>query len=56
MEERSLGPVVGPGTYRTFEGDAATATAVVDAALASGVTTFDSSPMSGAAEASTASA
>jgi diketogulonate reductase-like aldo/keto reductase len=52
MEQRRLGPVVGLGTYRTFEGDAATATAVVNAALASGVTTFDSSPMYGAAEAS----
>ncbi len=52
MEQRRLGSVVGLGTYRTFEGDAATATAVVDAALASGVTTFDSSPMYGAAEAS----
>jgi diketogulonate reductase-like aldo/keto reductase len=52
MEQRRLGPVIGLGTYRTFEGDAATATAVVDAALASGVATFDSSPMYGAAEAS----
>ncbi len=52
MEQRRLGPVIGLGTYRTFDGDAATATAVVDAALASGVTTFDSSPMYGAAEAS----
>jgi aryl-alcohol dehydrogenase-like predicted oxidoreductase len=50
MERRRLGGVIGLGTYRTFEGDVARARAVVDAALAAGVTAFDSSPMYGAAE------
>lgn len=50
METRRLGPVVGLGTYRTFDGDVARAQAVVDAALAAGVTGFDSSPMYGSAE------
>jgi diketogulonate reductase-like aldo/keto reductase len=52
MEERRLGPVVGVGTWRTFGGDAATAGAVVGAALNAGVRVFDSSPMYGGAEAS----
>ncbi len=52
MERRRLGGVIGLGTYRTFEGDVARARAVVDAALAAGMTAFDSSPMYGAAEAS----
>ena len=55
MEERRLGPVVGLGTWKTFDGDAA---------LASGSSTrarrrrplFDSSPMYGGAEASLAAA
>jgi aryl-alcohol dehydrogenase-like predicted oxidoreductase len=51
MEIRKLGPVVGLGTYATFEGDTARARAVVDAALAAGTTSFDSSPMYGGAEA-----
>lgn len=61
MEQRSLGqtgltvPVVGMGTWRTFDvrGAAAitNAHAVVGAALAAGATLFDSSPMYGAAEA-----
>jgi diketogulonate reductase-like aldo/keto reductase len=50
MEKRRLGPVVGLGTYRTFEGDVARARDVVGAALASGVRSFDSSPMYGRAE------
>ncbi|HJR94432.1 MAG TPA: aldo/keto reductase [Gaiellaceae bacterium] len=50
MDHRRLGPVVGLGTYRTFEGDVARARDVVDGALASGVRSFDSSPMYGAAE------
>ncbi len=50
MEERRLGPVVGLGTWNTFEGDVGTARAVVDAALAAGVRVFDTSPMYGAAE------
>jgi hypothetical protein len=33
VESRRLGPVVGLGTYATFEGDVARARAVVDAAL-----------------------
>ncbi len=52
MEERRLGPVVGLGTYKTFEDDVARATAVVAAALGAGNGTFDTSPMYGAAEAS----
>ena len=50
VEKRRLGPVVGLGTYRTFEGDVARARDVVDAALISGVRSFDSSPMYGPAE------
>jgi aryl-alcohol dehydrogenase-like predicted oxidoreductase len=60
MERRTLGrtglevPVVGMGTWRTFDvrGAAAerNARAVVDAALATGANFFDSSPMYGAAE------
>lgn len=56
MEIRRLGPVVGLGTYRTFEGDVATAEAVVGASLAAGQRVFDSSPMYGAAEATLGSA
>lgn len=52
MEERRLGPVVGLGTWQTFGGNAATARAVVDAALDADVRLFDSSPMYGGAEAS----
>jgi diketogulonate reductase-like aldo/keto reductase len=50
VEERRLGPVVGLGTYVTFDGDTTRARSVVDAALAAGTTTFDSSPMYGGAE------
>lgn len=52
MEARRLGPVVGLGTYGTFEDDLEAAQAVVDTALEAGTTVFDSSPMYGAAEAS----
>ena len=52
MEERRLGPVVGLGTWNTFDDAAATARAVVGAALDAGVRLFDSSPMYGGAEAS----
>jgi diketogulonate reductase-like aldo/keto reductase len=52
MERRRLGPVVGLGTYRTFDSDGDLARAVVEAALSSGVEVFDSSPMYGGAEAS----
>jgi diketogulonate reductase-like aldo/keto reductase len=54
MEERRLGPVVGLGTWATFEGDAGLAGRVVDAALEAGCRTADTSPMYGAAEASLA--
>jgi diketogulonate reductase-like aldo/keto reductase len=50
MEERKLGPVVGLGTFATFEDDEALAREVVDAALGAGVRVIDSSPMYGAAE------
>jgi aryl-alcohol dehydrogenase-like predicted oxidoreductase len=52
MEARRVGPVVGLGTYRTFDGDVQRARSVVDAALAAGVTGFDSSPMYGDAQSS----
>jgi diketogulonate reductase-like aldo/keto reductase len=51
MEERRLGPVVGLGTWNTFDGDAALAHEVVEAALDAGVQVFDSSPMYRGAEA-----
>ncbi|HET7571386.1 MAG TPA: aldo/keto reductase [Gaiellaceae bacterium] len=50
MEQRRLGPVVGLGTWSTFEDDAGLATAVVAAALEAGVRLFDSSPMYRGAE------
>lgn len=50
MEERRLGPVIGLGTWRTFDGDLATAREVVDAAAESGARLVDSSPMYGDAE------
>jgi aryl-alcohol dehydrogenase-like predicted oxidoreductase len=57
MERRRLGdsglevPVVGFGTYRTFDvSDAGRIRPVVDAALDGGATLFDSSPMYGQAE------
>ena len=56
MDERRLGLVVGLRTYATFEDDKSLATAVIDAALASGSTMFDSSPMYGAAERSLSAA
>ncbi|HLF68968.1 MAG TPA: aldo/keto reductase [Gaiellaceae bacterium] len=52
MEQRRLGPVVGLGTYATFEGDTRLAGGVVGAALDAGSRVFDSSPMYGRAEAS----
>ena len=54
MEERRLGPVVGLGTWNTFGGDAELARRVVDAAIAAGCHSFDSSPMYGEAEQSLA--
>jgi len=56
MEERRLGPVVGVGTFGTFEDDSTLAGEVAGAALASGCRLFDSSPMYGSAEASLAAA
>jgi diketogulonate reductase-like aldo/keto reductase len=50
MEERRLGPVVGLGTWSTFDDDAQLACAVVEAAWAAGTRLVDSSPMYGAAE------
>jgi len=56
IEERRLGPVVGLGTWNTFDADAGLAGEVVGAALAAGVRVFDSSPMYHGAEASLAAA
>jgi len=50
MEERKLGPVVGLGTWQTFDDDATLARDVVDAARSAGVRLVDSSPMYGGAE------
>jgi diketogulonate reductase-like aldo/keto reductase len=50
MEERRLGPVVGLGTWRTFDGDERLAGEVVGAALDAGCRWIDTSPMYGAAE------
>jgi diketogulonate reductase-like aldo/keto reductase len=50
MEERRLGPVVGLGTWNTFDLNAELAHDVVSAALAAGCRVFDSSPMYGGAE------
>src|SRR3954451_4487527 len=45
MEERRLGPVVGLGTWNTFDTDASLARQVLDAALAAGTRLVDSSPL-----------
>ena len=50
MEERRLGPVIGLGTWNTFDADRELAREVVSAALDSGIRLFDSSPMYGGAE------
>src|SRR5438309_11634205 len=52
MEERRLGPVIGLGTWNTFDANRGLAGEVVSAALDSGCRLFDSSPMYGGAEAS----
>ncbi|HEX6664655.1 MAG TPA: aldo/keto reductase [Gaiellaceae bacterium] len=52
MEERRLGPVVGLGTWRTFDENADLARDVLDAAFVAGCRLVDSSPMYGGAEAS----
>jgi diketogulonate reductase-like aldo/keto reductase len=51
MEERRLGPVVGLGTWNTFDGDATLARDVVAASFEAGTRLFDSSPMYHGAEA-----
>jgi diketogulonate reductase-like aldo/keto reductase len=56
MEERRLGPVVGLGTWNTFDDDADLAGVVVGAALDAGCRTVDSSPMYGGAQRSLAAA
>jgi diketogulonate reductase-like aldo/keto reductase len=56
MEQRRLGPVVGLGTWNTFGGDAELAGDVVGAAIGSGTTVFDTSPMYGNAQRSLAAA
>jgi diketogulonate reductase-like aldo/keto reductase len=50
MEKRRLGPVIGLGTWRTFDHDVSLARDVVSAALDSGTCLIDSSPMYGGAE------
>jgi aryl-alcohol dehydrogenase-like predicted oxidoreductase len=50
MEQRRLGPVVGLGTWRTFDGDSRLAAEVVGRALDSGARLIDTSPMYGDAE------
>jgi diketogulonate reductase-like aldo/keto reductase len=56
MEERRLGPVVGLGTWRTFDGDVRLAVQVAGAAFDAGTRVFDTSPMYGAAERTLAAA
>jgi diketogulonate reductase-like aldo/keto reductase len=51
VEERRLGPVVGLGTWNTFDGDARLAGDVVAAAFEAGTRLFDTSPMYHGAEA-----
>ena len=50
MEERRLGPVVGLGTWNTFDRDERLAREVVGAALAAGGRCVDTSPMYAGAE------
>jgi aryl-alcohol dehydrogenase-like predicted oxidoreductase len=56
MESRRLGPVVGLGTWNTFDTDVSAAIAVVDAAFQADVRLFDTSPMYHGAERSLAAA
>lgn len=56
VDERRLGPVVGLGTWRTFDGDLRAARSVVDAAFDVGTRVFDTSPMYAPAERALASA
>jgi diketogulonate reductase-like aldo/keto reductase len=53
-EQRRLGPVVGLGTWNTFDGEAALARRLVASAFEAGTRLVDSSPMYGGAEASLA--
>jgi diketogulonate reductase-like aldo/keto reductase len=50
MEERRRGPVVGLGTWNTFDRDTGMAREVVTGALEAGCRVLDSSPMYGGAE------
>jgi diketogulonate reductase-like aldo/keto reductase len=50
VEERRLGPVVGLGTWKTFDTDVELARRVVGAALDAGIRLFDTSPMYHGAE------
>jgi diketogulonate reductase-like aldo/keto reductase len=56
MKERRLGPVVGLGTWNTFDTDARLARGVVDAAFSAGTRFVDTSPMYRGAERALASA
>jgi diketogulonate reductase-like aldo/keto reductase len=56
VDERRLGPVVGLGTWNTFDTDARLAAEVVGAALDADVRLFDTSPMYPSAEESLARA
>jgi diketogulonate reductase-like aldo/keto reductase len=56
MEQRRLGPVVGLGTWNTFDTDASLADEVVEAAATAGVRLYDTSPMYRGAEQSLAAA
>jgi diketogulonate reductase-like aldo/keto reductase len=56
MEQRRLGPVIGLGTWNTFDGDERMANEVVGAALDAGCRVVDTSPMYGGAEAALARA
>src|SRR5690349_18097257 len=56
MDTRRLGPVVGLGTWNTFDGDADLARDVVGAAIDSGTRLFDTSPMYRGAEAALSAA
>jgi diketogulonate reductase-like aldo/keto reductase len=50
MEQRRLGPIIGLGTWNTFDTDAERARRVVRAALDAGIRLFDTSPMYRGAE------
>jgi diketogulonate reductase-like aldo/keto reductase len=56
MEERRLGPVVGLGSWNTFDSDTELARSVVDAAFGAGTRLVDTSPMYRGAERALAAA